>query len=192
MWRIRNDHHITAKPGIVRVEYAPLYKFHCAGMGIDPAQEGTEAYSCICFCKTSVRLNYRTRWRSGEWQDINELIPFVETATNFGGWRRWFKCLSCKRRCRILYGGSHFWCRRCWGLKYDSQYEPGFGRAARKAQRIRERLTGHSNLIDDPFPPKPKSMQGSTYRRLEAEDERLRQRWSWGVRRDATCGKIKH
>jgi hypothetical protein len=130
--------------------------------------------------RSGLRLNYRSRWRSGEWQDINELIPFIETATNFGGWRRWFKCLSCERRCRIIYGGSHFRCRRCWGLKYDSQYEPGYGRAARKAHRIRDRL-GYLGSIDNPFPPKPKGMHWATYRRLEGEDERLRRIWNWGI-----------
>jgi hypothetical protein len=64
--------------------------------------------------------NYQTRWRDDEWRDINELIPFFETATNFGGWRRWFNFLTCKLPCLILYGGSHFCCRRRQGLKYDS------------------------------------------------------------------------
>jgi hypothetical protein len=143
---------------------------------------GDHEIGSICFAveRSGLRLNYRTRWRSGEWQDINELIPFIETATNFGGWRRWFKCLTCERRCRIIYGGSYFRCRRCWGLKYDSQYEPGYGRAARKAHRIRERL-GYLGSIDDPFPPKPKGMHWATYRRLEAEDKLLQLLWAAGA-----------
>jgi hypothetical protein len=111
--------------------------------------------------RSGLRLYYQTRWRNDEWRDINELIPFIETATNFGGWRRWFKCLTCERPCRN-----------------DSQYEPSFG--SRKVHRLRERL-GYSGLIEDPFPPKPKGMHWATYRRLEAEDERLRRLWAAGA-----------
>ncbi len=66
-----------------------------------------------------LRLIYRTRPMNGEWQDVNEFIPFVETATNFGGSRQWLLCPSCRRPCRILYGGSRFRCRRCYRLKYE-------------------------------------------------------------------------
>jgi hypothetical protein len=127
-----------------------------------------------------LRLIYRTRSYGGEWQDVNEVIPFLITATRFSGQRHWFKCLSCGRRCRIIYGGSYFRCRRCYRLKYASQYEPPFGRAASRAHKIRERL-GYSGSVDDPFPPKPKGMHWKTYERLEAEDERLQELWAAGA-----------
>jgi hypothetical protein len=77
---------------------------------------------------SGLRLTYKTRSHGGEWQDVDELVPFVQTPTNFGGGRRWFECLSCRTRCRILYGGAYFRCRRCHRLKYESQYEPAWVR----------------------------------------------------------------
>jgi hypothetical protein len=127
-----------------------------------------------------VRLVYRCRPSGGEWQDVNERIDLVETTTRFGGRRQWFGCPSCGRRCRILYGGSYFRCRKCHGLKYETQYEPPFARAATRALKIRERLGGDGG-IDDPFPPKPKGMHQSTYDRLQAEEERLQREWAVGI-----------
>jgi len=128
----------------------------------------------------SIRLVYRQRRHGEEWQDVNETVPLVETATRFGGGRQWLQCLSCRRRCRILYGGTLFRCRRCHGLKYETQYEPPFARAATKALKIRERLGGDSG-IDDPFPEKPKGMHWTTYERLRDEDERLQGAWARGI-----------
>jgi hypothetical protein len=127
-----------------------------------------------------IRLIYRTRPHGGEWQDVNELIPFVGTSTNFGGSRQWFLCPSCRKRCRILYGGSRFRCRRCYRLKYESQYEPAYGRAATRAHKLRERL-GYSGALDDPFPPKPKGMHWKTYRRLETVEAQCREQWALDV-----------
>ena len=107
-------------------------------------------------------------------------MPLIETATRFGGYRTLFVCLSCNKRCRILYGGGHFRCRRCNRLRYETQYEPPFARAATRALKIRERL-GSKDGIDDPFPTKPKGMHWKTYRRLEAEEERLQSAWEVGI-----------
>jgi hypothetical protein len=111
------------------------------------------------------------------WRAIDELVPFMETQNGFGGYRRWFRCLGCSRRCRIIYGGSHFRCRRCHALKYQSQYERPFTRATNRAQKLRDRL-GKTDAIDDPFPPRPKGMHWRTYRRLEALDNKLQEKWS--------------
>jgi len=119
-----------------------------------------------------LRLIYRTRRNGEEWRDIDEVFPFVFTATNFAGQRRWLECLSCGRRCQVLYGGAYFRCRRCHGLKYESQYEPAWLRGTTRAQKIRERYGG-SGSLDEPFPAKPKGMHWRTYGRLVAEDERL-------------------
>ena len=128
-----------------------------------------------------VRLVYRQQAHLGAaWVAVNEFIPLIETATRFGGRRQWFQCLSCQRRCRILYGGAYFRCRRCLDLKYDTQYEPAFARAATRALKIRERL-GSQGGIDDPFPDKPKGMHWKTYDRLQFEDDRLRDAWASGI-----------
>ncbi|MBV1696228.1 MAG: hypothetical protein KGP27_17340 [Hyphomicrobiales bacterium] len=129
----------------------------------------------------AVRLVYRHQpLGSTDWTSIDERVPLLETATRFGGNRQWFLCLSCSRRCRILFGGARFRCRRCLNLKYETQYEPDFSRAATRALKIRERLGGQGG-IDDPFPDKPKGMHWTTYTRLQAEEERLQQAWAMGI-----------
>jgi hypothetical protein len=126
-----------------------------------------------------MRLRYASR---GE--NINELIPFVYTATKFGGRRKWFECLSCKRRCRVIYGGRYFRCRKCYGARYPSQYEQAYMRYGNREQDIRERLGGSAS-VDDPFPAKPKWMRWKTYARMYREDKRWQDTW------DQTFG-IKH
>lgn len=129
----------------------------------------------------AVRLVYRHQSPGSEdWATVDERVPLIETAARFGGRRQWFLCLSCNCRCRILYGGARFRCRRCLDLKYATQYEPDFGRAATRALKIRERL-GCTGGIDDPFPEKPKGMHWATYTRLKAEEQRLQQAWAMGI-----------
>jgi hypothetical protein len=36
---------------------------------------------------------------------VSELVPFVYSATMFGGRRPWLKCLHCGQRCRVIFGG---------------------------------------------------------------------------------------
>lgn len=127
-----------------------------------------------------VKLNYRVRSRGGDWRSIEEVIPLVETPTNFAGRRQWFRCLACGRRCRIIYGGTLFRCRKCQGLRYETQYEPQFARAATRALKIRERL-GSKSGIDDPFPDKPKGMHWRTYERLRDEAEHCVRAWAIGI-----------
>lgn len=152
--------------------------FHPRNSGEISWSRRNEKYASVQYVVEAggLRLIYRSRPHGGEWQDVDELIPFVETQTQFGGRRHWFGCPSCKRRCRIIYGGSHFRCRNCYRLKYESQYEPIFGRAADQRHKLRKRL-GQVGSLEDPFPTKPKGMHWKTYRRLETRDQDLEQRW---------------
>ena len=136
----------------------------------------------IAVSHSGIRLDYRVRPHGDDWQNVSEFIPFAETRTNFGGKRRWLQCLSCGRACRVLYGGTCFRCRNCLGLRYESQHQPAYARAASRAHRIRERL-GHYGSLDEPFPPKPKGMHWATYRRLQAQDQRCLEGWTIGVMR---------
>jgi hypothetical protein len=127
-----------------------------------------------------LRLIYKRRAQNDEWLDVNEIVPLSETSANFGGTRQWFQCLSCRNRCRIIYGGAYFRCRKCYKLKYETQYEPPYGRAASRAVKIRERL-GCREGFAAPFPEKPKGMHWATYARLSDLDERLQQFWAGGI-----------
>ena len=127
-----------------------------------------------------LRLLYRTRRPDADWQAIDELVPFAYSRSNYRGRRNWFECPTCRRRCRILYGGSYFRCRRCHSLKYDTQYSSPFSSGASRVLRIRQRL-GDKGSIDDPFPEKPKGMHWKTYERLQVEADHLQGRWAAGL-----------
>jgi hypothetical protein len=129
------------------------------------------------------RVGFFYRHRRGpgdEWEDVKETVELGWTACNFGGERPWFTCpgAGCGRRVAVLYGpGRYFLCRHCYDLRYESQREGKANRALRRAQKIRERLGGSTNMTE-PFPQKPKGMHHDTYMRmcwehLEAEMEQL-------------------
>ena len=126
--------------------------------------------------ENSIELIYKHR-NAGEdeWLDVNEHVPFAFTAQNFGGRRRWFVCLSCGRKCAVLYGGTHYRCRKCWNLAYQSQNESPLFRALSQAQKYRRRLGG-SECTDDPFPQKPRGMHWRKYDRIRQRGEALDER----------------
>ncbi len=103
-------------------------------------------------------------------------IGYLMTATLFGRPRRWFQCPGCARRCRVLYGGKRFRCRQCHGLRYECQSESPAERASRQQRKVRRRLGGSTNLLDE-FPPKPSGMHRTTYQRLEALDDDMQSIW---------------
>ena len=137
-----------------------------ASNGIDPVH---------CF-GPRIAADYRARTGTEAWEDIDEVIPFATTAPHLGGERYWFVCPSCRRRCRIVYGGRRFRCRRCHGLVYESQHERPAFRAATQMHKLRDRL-GQRGALDEPFPEKPKGMHWKTYWRLEARDDALHVIW---------------
>lgn len=48
-----------------------------------------------------------------------QVIQFAKTACTFGGFRHWFRCPDCDRRCATLYKKKkHFTCRICHRFKY--------------------------------------------------------------------------
>jgi hypothetical protein len=127
-----------------------------------------------------LKLTYRAKSEDGKWETVRETIAYQWSATPFKGRRRWFACPGCSSRCRILYGGPRFRCRRCQGLSYESQYEDVTRRANRASRKIRRRLAGSTNLTEE-FPPRPKGMHQSTYRKLEELDDDMQSRWARAV-----------
>ena len=116
-----------------------------------------------------VILNYSQRVRGGEWQPRRYPVYLDTTPCNMGGDRHWFLCPArgCGRRVAILYSGDIFACRHCLQLAYPSQREKPGDRAARKADRIREKLDWEGGILNGPEPwNKPKGMHHATFERL--------------------------
>lgn len=114
------------------------------------------------------RLRYRAREAGGDWESMDYTVHFLTQQCNYGGSRKWFSCpvSGCGRRVAILYGGRVFACRHCHQLAYPSQREENFQRAARRGERIRQRL-GWAHGAE--FGPRPKGMHRATYERLLEE-----------------------
>jgi hypothetical protein len=135
-------------------------------------------------------LKYRTHRRAAvESKSVEQRIPITWTRCHFGGRRPWFICSVysngryCGRRVAVLYGaGELYACRRCYGLAYASQQGSPMDRGLTKAQKIRERLGGSTDIFDV-FPDKPKGMHWTTYNSLQVAHEAARERVTEGLAR---------
>jgi len=119
-------------------------------------------------------LTLRYQWTpyGYEARSIACIASIVRTRCNYGGFRPWFVCPDCGRRCAVLYGVSrhgNFACRVCQRLVYSSEAESPLDRLWRKQRKI------ESRLIEGEI--KPKAMRWRTYERLidrinEIEEEK--------------------
>ncbi len=119
-----------------------------------------------------VILTYRHRSGGEDWKDESYPVCLDWTACHLGGQRPWFLCpaVGCGRRVAILFGGGIFACRRCYQLTYPSQRESSDDRAARQAERIRQRLNWEPGILNgDGW--KPKGMHWRTFERLTARHD---------------------
>ncbi|HYW91979.1 MAG TPA: hypothetical protein VFA95_05920 [Gammaproteobacteria bacterium] len=119
-----------------------------------------------------VILTYRHRRGSEDWQDESYPVYLDWTACHLGGQRPWFLCPArgCGRRVAILYGGAIFACRHCYRLAYPSQRETDDDRAARRADRLRERLGWEPGILNGNGL-KPKGMHWRTFEKLTTEHD---------------------
>ena len=90
-------------------------------------------------------------------------INLLRTPGTLGGFRTWFVCPYCKRRCAKLFlSGRFFACTECLGLPYQAQRESPGRRALRRAEKIFKQ-----NRIEQGRPGwKLKWQRWSTYHRL--------------------------
>ena len=158
----------SLKPGTVAVQ-----GWSCRGKA--SGNIGTIAYA------ETMRLIYRTRGDYGTWQDVNEVVSFTWTETRYGGRRQWFCCPGCGGRCRVLFGRDLFRCRRCHGVRYNSQAETRADRATRAMFKIVNHLdpTAETNQ----FPRRRKGMHRRTYESLADRYDRLDRAWATEVMR---------
>jgi hypothetical protein len=93
-------------------------------------------------------------------------IRLTFTTPHYGGNRLWFLCPLTGKRTSILYsppGSKWFASRYAYNLKYKSQSEGPFGRAADRKFRLQRKIGG------DHYYKKPKGMHRKTYDRLLQE-----------------------
>ncbi len=121
-----------------------------------------------------VTLNYRHKTGGADWQVMDYPVWLEWTACTLGGRRAWFRCPAngCGRRVALLYlgGAGIFACRHCYRLAYACQRETADDRAARRADRIRDRLGWQAGILN-PSGSKPKGMHWRTFERLTAEHD---------------------
>jgi hypothetical protein len=111
-----------------------------------------------------LRLLYALKTHDGTKIKLDELVPFVHTATQLGGRRRWLMCIGCGRGCRKIHGGRYLRCRKCQRLRY----------------RLHDLWKGKTKAAWD-FPPKPPRMRWATYQRLLDQYDALNNRWGIGM-----------
>lgn len=93
---------------------------------------------------------------------------------HFGGRQPYFLCPAkgCGRRITALYGAAVFACRHCQRLVYPCQHERADDRAARQANKIRERLGWEPGILNGEGD-KPPGMSRKVYNRLVAKYDAL-------------------
>lgn len=109
-----------------------------------------------------VILSYKWTPYGSDPQSVECVLQIERTACNYGGFRPWFLCPACWRRCAVVYfGRGRYACRHCNHVAYYSQSEDMMGRAWRKQGKL------EAKLIDGWG--KPKGMHWRTYERLHDE-----------------------
>ncbi len=133
-----------------------------------------------------ILLNYRHRSGDAEdWKSENYPVYLDWSDCHLGGQRPWFLCPAsgCGRRVALLYGGGIFACRHCYQLAYESQRETDYDRAARRADKIRDRLGWEQGILNPKGWRKPKGMHWKTFEQLNREHDCYQQTALNGIAR---------
>lgn len=86
-------------------------------------------------------------------------FSIVQTDCNYGGTRSWLICPLCEKRYAKLYlRNTHFACRNCQNLRYNSQALDPLARHQWAYSKLQTRLSDHEL--------RPKGMHRRTYERL--------------------------
>lgn len=127
----RLDVRELSRAGLLNVSWRGRWQWR------DPETRALTAEISIRTTSTRVMLRFRHK----EVQ-IYEAVELTRTPCKFGGHRTWFTCPGCKSRRAVLHlKHSHFRCRRCHDLRYQSQSADAIGRTW-TAQSKLERMLG--------------------------------------------------
>jgi hypothetical protein len=119
----------------------------------------------------------RIGWDGDRLTIRDQAIDIGLTPCRFGGYRFCFRC-SCGRHVAALYSptGQPWACRHCHRLTYATRQAVSRDRNLLRAQRIRQRLGGSPNMLED-FPLKPKGMHWRRYDRMRDVHDRATTRY---------------
>lgn len=164
--RTTNDMHVLdirkiARAGLLKPGCSFSWQWTCNGEKIASISMRADT--------DRVTLDYRTRDRGGEWQDMHYPVYLAWSDCNYSGQRAWWRCpaVVCGRRVAVLYGGKVYACRHCHKLAYQTQREQPHDRAGSRADTIRKRLGWEAGILNGNGG-KPKGMHWRTFERLQA------------------------
>jgi len=108
----------------------------------------------------------------GEPVQVECLVTLLWSDTEFGGRRPWFCCPRCGRRVAIVFVSSAVACRKCFGIRHQSQNECASDRAIRRIDFLRDKLKWEPGFLNG-SQWRPKGMHRKTYSRVLREYEAL-------------------
>ena len=164
----RIDIRYMKKQGLLQPNTAGSLSWKC---GDEPS--GDIRYSCY---QHELQLHYRYREYGGDWQSVEQRIPFDRTHCHYGGERLWFLCPRCNKRVGLLYGADVlFLCRHCYKLPYTSQNQGYTDRVIGQKHKLGRQIFEH---YDNGYGwGKKKGMHWKTFDRLNAKYQHLEQQW---------------
>ena len=129
------------------------------------SEDGEETASLVYqIADGTLILDYQTKDDDGKPVPIQINVNITSAACRFGGYRNYWRCPRCWRRCEILAAGwsGHVWaCRQCLRPRYACQGLSPADRVQARAHKILARLDGDSD-----YARKPKWMRWGTFNRL--------------------------
>jgi hypothetical protein len=128
--------------------------------------------------RRKLTLRYAASIMGETFEGVDQCANLTARPMRFGGYRWWFACPRCAVATNALYlplvAGARRWgCRKCFGLKYETQRVGPIGRAETRMQRVASRTYGAwwPDWFYSP-PPRPKRMRTTTYTRYVAAWDR--------------------
>ena len=137
-----------------------IFEFTRAGIRWDSTCSGmiTIGKSSMQFAvnDNQIRLVYRVSKGKYEGETFNYTIALARTVPNYGGYRLWWECPRCSKRCGKLYlapSERRYLCRTCANVTYESTREMSRTKLLRYIQNFDKRLARSYQRAGLQYPP---------------------------------------
>jgi hypothetical protein len=123
-------------------------------------------HTTVAIEKTTQGLLFSYEFREYRCEPVQvaRVVSLLWSDTPFGGRRPWFCCPQCKRRTAIVFISRSVGCRKCFGIRHQSQNECASDRAIRRIDFLREKLKWQPGFLNG-AQWRPKGMHHKTYDR---------------------------